>query len=179
MLHWYALNSKPHCEKFVQEGLLARGMEAYLPLWRPPQPRGSSPLLRPFFPNYLFARADLEVVGLSGLKYIPGLRRVVFCGNQPAPVAQIVIDEIRRRLVEIEQSVVDAEGRPLRRGDRVEITGGPLAGLEAVFDERLDSGQRVRVLVDFLRKQARYELEAGLIRKKPSPFPRRLTLTGT
>jgi transcriptional antiterminator RfaH len=103
----------------------------------------------------------------------------VFCGNQPAPVAQIVIDEIRRRLVEIEQSVVDAEGRPLRRGDRVEITGGPLAGLEAVFDERLDSGQRVRVLVDFLRKQARYELEAGLIRKKPSPFPRRLTLTGT
>jgi transcriptional antiterminator RfaH len=166
--NWYALNSKPRCEKYVQAGLAARGIESYLPLWRVQQPRGQPAMARPFFPSYLFARVDLETKGLSSLIYIPGLRRVVFCGDRPAVVDQAVIDRIRERLAEMEASPADAVGEPLAHGDRVAITGGPFEGFEAVFDRRLSSSQRVRVLIDFLERQVPCEIEPELVRKQAS-----------
>ncbi len=165
MLDWYALNSKPHSEKIVYDALLARGIEAYLPAWQPPQRSTRARGPRPFFPCYLFAHADLDAIGLSVLQYLPGVRRLVFCGDQPARVPQVAIDRIRVRLAELEHSFTDAEGEPLFPGDRVVITDGPLAGLEAVFDRRLSSDARVRLLINFLQHGTRVEIERERIRK--------------
>ena len=165
MLNWYALNSKPHSEKFVFEGLTSRGIEAYLPLWQPPRQgrRGAGP--RPYFPSYLFARADLEVVGLSALRYMPGVRRLVFCGDQPAFVPQVAIDRIRAQLSDLANTFTDAYGQSLTHGDRVVITGGPLAGLEAIFDHRLSSGERVRLLINFIQNGAHVDVEREFVQK--------------
>jgi transcriptional antiterminator RfaH len=166
MLGWYALNSKPRSEKYVSEILLSRGIETYLPLWRSPKGPGQAGKARPYFPSYLFARADLDAIGISVLQYLPGVRRLVFCGDQPARVEEAAINEIRRRLAELENSVMDSAGRRLSQGDRVLITGGPFQGYDAIFDRRLSSGERVRVLIDFLQKRTPLELESLLIQKR-------------
>jgi transcriptional antiterminator RfaH len=166
VLSWYALNSKPHSEKSVYEGLTARGIEGYLPLWQPPRRSPRAQALLPFFPCYLFALVDLEVVGLSALQYLPGVRRLVSCGDQPARVPQAAIERIRARLSEMERSITDAMGRPLAPGDRVLITGGPLAGLEASFDCRLSSDERVRLLVDFLQTGTHVEIDREFVQKR-------------
>lgn len=172
MLSWYALNSKPHSEASVCDGLLARGIETFLPVWHRPRcsPRGRRSY--PFFPCYLFARVDLDVVGLSALQYLPGVRRVVSFGDRPARVPQAAIDQIRLRLDEMEKSVTDSDGEPMEHGDRVVITGGPLAGLEASFDCRISSEERVRLLIDFVQTGARLEIGREFVRKSAWPSSR-------
>ncbi len=167
MLGWYALNSKPKSEQYVCEILFSRGIEVYLPLWHPPKGPGQVSKARPYFPSYLFARADLEVIGISALQYLPGVRRLVFCGDQPAQIEEAAIDEIRRRLAELDETVLDSVGRRLNQGDRVLITAGAFQGYEAIFDRRLSSGERVRVLIDFLQKRTPLELESQMIQKRP------------
>lgn len=121
---------------------------------------------RPFFPSYLFAHLDLEATGLSAIQYMPGVRRVVLNGDKPARVAASLIDEIQQRLARLQIVILDKKGRPLAHGDRVLITGGPLEGYEAIFDQRLSSGQRVRVLVEFLQRRTPCELALELVKKQ-------------
>ncbi len=165
MLNWYALHTKPHSEKLVCNTLSARGVETYLPLWQPPRPSRRMRGPRPFFPCYLFVHADLETLGVSALQYLPGVRRLVFSGGEPARVPPAAIDRIRVRLSELEKSITDGLGEPLAAGDRVMITSGPLAGLEAVFDRGLSDEARVRLLVDFLQRGTAVEIDREAIRK--------------
>ncbi len=158
-LNWYAIETKPNNEQLVCAQLSARGLEAYLPLWQPPWHDGRAARPRPFFPSYLFARVELEQVGVSALCYLPGARRLVSCGERPARVADEVIERIRTRLGLLENQVTDARGQELTHGDAVRITAGYLAGFDAVFDSRLPSDQRVRILVDFIQKGTRVEIE--------------------
>jgi transcriptional antiterminator RfaH len=86
------------------------------------------------FPRYLFARADLDAVGLWSLHYVPGSVNVVMLGDVPARIGDEVISALRERLPHL--NVLDDRGGILEAGDRVGVTSGPLAGLEAVFDQR-------------------------------------------
>ena len=95
MLQWYVLNTKPHKERQVASLLRSRELEVYLPIVRvnPVNPRSAR--LRAYFPNYLFANIDFDVVGLSEMRWIPGLRRLVEFGNQPAVVSDNLVLEFK------------------------------------------------------------------------------------
>ncbi len=162
MENWYVLYTKPRCEQQVERGLAANGIEVYCPSLRIP-PRKGRPSTRPFFPCYLFARVDLDQVGLSRLNWTPGMRHVVEFGGVPSHVDESVIARIRERLAR--SGAVDDSGEMLEEGDRVVITSGPLQDIEAVFDKRLSSAGRVRVLVQLLRRWTTIDLEASALRK--------------
>ncbi len=151
MEQWYALNSKPHQEGRVAEYLRQRRVEAYLPLVRvnPVNPRAAR--IRPYFPGYLFARLDVEAAGLGACQWTPGLRGVVQFGGLPGTVPDAFIGELRRRLAQI-GAAGGLTFDNLQRGDAVRIVSGPLAGYEAVFDMRLASSDRVRVLLEAMRQ---------------------------
>lgn len=172
MEQWYALHAKPHKERQVAENLRQRKFEVYLPLVRvnPVNPRSAR--LRPYFPSYLFAKADLQAVGLGALQWTPGLRRMVEFDGQPAVVPDNFIAELRRRLSQIQAAgglVLDGLGR----GDPVRIVSGPFTGYEAVFDSRLPGSERVRVLLQLIAASQRrgagrfvpVEINAGSIAK--------------
>lgn len=180
MLNWYALNSKPHSERLVYEALRSEGIGAYLPLW--PAPRDSRRPMRPhaFFPGYLFVHTDLDVIGRSALQYRQGVRRLVLCGDQPAVIPDTVIRGIEHRLEGLEISAIDSSGEPLSQGDRVLITGGPFRGYEGIFDRRLSSEERVRLLIDFSSKLTPLDIERDLVQKSvPSSFPSSHLLLGS
>ncbi len=165
MQSWYALNTKPQAEKLVKEVLGSRGLEPYLPLWNPPQRATPPSVARPFFPASLFVRCDLDQVGISGLAYLPGVRRLVFAGDQPARVGDRVIEELRTRVDDLNQQLANAR-EMYSTGERVVITDGVFAGYEALFDRHLSSGERVRVLVDFLQKRVPVEIDSNMIQRK-------------
>lgn len=148
--HWYAVHTKPRKEHTVEEYLLSRGIEVYLPLLK----EGSKNAVRnkrekPFFSCYLFARVNLNQVPLSSLNWAPGVNRVVSFGGQPTVVPDEVVDWLKRRLAQIDGRDY-YQGLPLQPGDRLRVVKGPLKDLEVIFDKRLSSGERARVLIEIL-----------------------------
>lgn len=176
---WYALHVKPHKERVVFDHLqnperisllanipdIGERIEVFFPAVRvkPVNPRSAK--VRPYFPGYVFVRGDLEIFGDNAFNWIPGAHGLVRFGDAPAVVPDVLIRELRERLVEIEAAgglVFDA----LKPGDRVRITTGPFAGYEAIFDMRLPGKERVQVLLSFLsRHPQRVQLEVSDIEK--------------
>jgi transcriptional antiterminator RfaH len=166
--HWYALQTRALKEEFVAQQLAARELACYYPRLRvrPVNPRARTE--RPFFPCYLFVRADIEQVGLALFQYLPHTVGLVCCGDLPAVVEDELLESIERRLEQINQAGGEIFTQ-LQPGDRVQITAGPLAGYEAIFDRRLRDSDRVRLLLDLIgSRQTSVELAVSQLRRLPS-----------
>jgi transcriptional antiterminator RfaH len=152
---WYALYTKPHKEHQVNNLLQEQGIETYLPTVQRKIRRRDRPDRVVYFPCYLFARVDFQVTPRSSIAWMPGMRRIVSFGQQPAVVDEQLVDLVRRRLGDIEEV---SYGR-LKQGDRVRITSGPLRDLEAVFDRPLSAADRVRVLLDVMGRMTPADID--------------------
>jgi transcriptional antiterminator RfaH len=159
MKHWYALYTKPRKERQVTALLQGQGIETYLPTVRRKIRRRDRPDRIVYFPCYLFARLDFQVVPRSSIAWMPGVRRIVSSGDQPAIVADEIVALIRRRLEDAEEV---GYGR-LKQGDRVRIASGPLRDLEAVFDQPLSATDRVRVLLTVMGRMTPVEIDYSQI----------------
>jgi transcription antitermination factor NusG len=164
-LHWYAMHVKPHKERAVHQLLLAQGAEVFFPRLqvKPVNPRSAKE--RPYFPGYLFVRADLEKEGMDAYRWLPGAHGLVKVGGETAVVQASLIDEIKTHLQKI-QAAGGLNMAEIQSGDRVRITDGPLAGYEAIFDAYLPGNQRVQVLLEFLSSHPQpVKLDPHTIRK--------------
>jgi transcriptional antiterminator RfaH len=171
--NWYALHTKPHKERQVASLLCSREIEIFLPLLRvnPVNPRAARE--KPYFPSYLFVHVDLDVIGLSTLRWTPGLLRMVEFGGDLGTVPASLISQIKDRLTDI-RAAGGLSLESLSSGDRVRVVSGTFEGYEGVFDTRLSGAERVRVLLELISDhQARrnisrtvpVELDAGKIEK--------------
>jgi transcriptional antiterminator RfaH len=162
MNHWYALHAKPHKERQVCRYLQGEGFEVYLPLY--PAARRSRRRAVPFFSCYLFARLN-GADHFSKVRWTPGLRRIVSFGGKPACVPEEVICSIKEHLEwfwDTGQTVF-----PFEKGDRVRVRKGPLRDLEGIFQKRLSSRDRARILVDCLGRWSRCEVDIDDLKKLP------------
>jgi transcriptional antiterminator RfaH len=163
---WYALHTKTLKEGQAAQQLEAQAIPVFYPRLHvtPVNPRSRT--VRPFFPGYIFVRADLVQLGLSMFQYLPGAIGLVCFGDEPAVIAVDLLQAIEAQL----EAINAAGGEPflkLHRGDSVVITHGPFAGYEAIFDGRLRDGERVRVFLDLLgRHQVALDLAVNQIRLK-------------
>ncbi len=152
---WFVLRTKTRKEHFAVGQLDHRGVQAFLPRVLEVGRNQVAPL----FPGYVFVQIAL-LEQYYRVIWAPGVRSFVAFGDTPTPVRDEVIHLIRA------SAGADGVIRPrslLRTGDRVEITGGPLAGLAAVIEQPCSQRGRVRVLLDFLRHGASVELPVGLV----------------
>ncbi len=163
--HWYALYTKPRKEVQVSEALSGRGIQTYLPVYRPRGGRHGDKGPRPVFPCYLFARVDFSSRGVSSVQWTPGLRRIVGFGGDPAVVPDEIVSDIRERLARGESAWWDGGLQP---GDRVRIKSGPLKGFGAIFDRRLSSAERVRIFIDVLGRLRACQIGADSLEKMTS-----------
>jgi transcription antitermination factor NusG len=147
---WYVLRSKPNKEDIVWQQVQAWGFETFYPRLqvRPVNPRSRK--IKPYFPGYLFVRADLSEAGLSTFQYMPYAVGLVCFGGEPAYVPEALINAIRLRVGgEIAEAGAGITG-DFKRNDPVWILDGPFAGYEAIFDTRIPGRERVRVLLQML-----------------------------
>jgi transcriptional antiterminator RfaH len=130
----------------------------------PVNPRASK--IRPYFPGYLFVKADLEQVGQSALQFMPYSHDLVCFGGEPAIVPENLICAIHQRVEEIAKAGGEnLDG--LHKGDVVQINYGPFEGFQGIFDVKIPGSERVRILLKLLdARQIPVELSAASISKK-------------
>jgi transcriptional antiterminator RfaH len=175
-MRWYAIQSKNQKEQLLCEQLRLREIELFFPqiCVEPVNPRTRK--LRPYFPGYVFGYVDLEQVGRSLLKWIPGAVGIVNFGGEPAAVSDLLIANIRKHL-EMTNASVGQLSRGFQPGDIVNVNWGPFAGYEVIFDASLPGRDRVRVLLKMLEnKQIHVELPADQItlKKRITTLPVRM-----
>lgn len=106
----------------------------------------------PFYPGYIFIQLDLDEVGVNALRWTEGTHGIVEFGGIPAAVPEIMIQELKKRLQNIETSS-NLKLEDIRPGDTVKIVKGPFDGYEAIFDARLSGNDRIQVMLTYLRAQ--------------------------
>jgi transcription antitermination factor NusG len=113
------------------------------------------------FPCYLFVQAAMPA-DFYRISYTPGVHSIVcFSDAEPAPVDASVLAFLRSR--EGPDGVIRTHG--FEPGGRVRVVGGPLRGLDAVVERRLNARQRVRVLLEMLQRQTRVDLPEKWVRQ--------------
>lgn len=160
---WYVLRSKPRKEVPLARHARSTGHEVFLPLIPAKRVNPRASRVRPYFPGYLFVRADLPLVGDSAFRWMPLSQGLVHVGGLPAPVADHLIKAIHDRVKQIWAEGV-VEVRSLKPGDQVRVHGGIFEGYEGIFDASLSGGERVRILLRLLSDRfLPVELDAGLL----------------
>lgn len=167
-MQWYVIQSKPHKEEFLYEQLRNRKINTYYPYInaRPTNPRARN--RKPFFPGYLFIRADLDTIGTSILKWTPGAVGLVDFGGVLATVPDDILEKIRFQ-VEKANATGNVKSENFKPGDIVKIQSGPFVGYRAIFDSQISGYERVRVFLQMLwDRQVGVELSAEQIEHFPS-----------
>lgn len=158
MTTWYCVHTKPLKE--IQASLHIRttlGLETYFPRLKQKKiiRRVRREITSPLFPRYFFCRFDASI-SYRAVRYAPDVLDVVSSGNKPVIVSDNIIEKLMR-WAGYEVDVVTI--RPsLRPGDLIEITEGPMQGLQAVLLHERDDSDRVAVLLSMLDREARLML---------------------
>lgn len=162
---WYVLNTKPRCERIVCARLERRDIEVFFPrmeVRRTKKVAIPGRVIEPVFPGYIFVRVGLEENLLYGLRWTPGVRRILGYEGRPTAVPDEVVDLLKKRM--------EREGfvRPRTKfvwGDRVQIKDGPLKGLIGVIEEARPGKERVKILMSMLRASAKVEIHVDELEK--------------
>lgn len=163
-MHWYLIHTKPRQEKIALENLERQGFCCYLPLYRKENLRKRVLAVsdEPLFPRYLFIRLGDDGAGQSWrpIRSTKGVNRLVTFGNEPAKAGDALIDLLKSQ----EKSLRDSPAPFFKPGERVEITEGPFAGIEGIY-QMADGERRVMVLIELLSKQVTMRVDPGGLRK--------------
>jgi transcriptional antiterminator RfaH len=149
--NWFAVQTKPFQESLAAARLRQLELEAFLPrLEREQYVAGvMRRVVQPLFPTYLFARFCPLVSG-EGVRYVPGVLRVVGNGQYPIPLEPQIIASIQDR-IQLD-GLVHLQPHHFQPGDKVTIKQGPFIGWMAEVEREWDDGRRVAILLGALQQ---------------------------
>lgn len=149
--NWHLVFTKPNMERCALENLERQGYICYLPN-RPTQKiaRGELSIIeKPLFPRYLFIclRSGKSGQSVAPIRSSRGVSKLVSFGNELAKVPEALVEAVRAQ-----ENLAYAQPEPLfKSGERVRITEGPFAGVEAIY--QIDDGERrVLVLIEMMQQ---------------------------
>jgi transcriptional antiterminator RfaH len=152
---WLCVHTRPRketgAEQYCRDVL---GLDTYYPKLKRLKTirRVKRWVVGPLFPRYFFCRLNLSK-SFRAVRYSPQVIDVVSFGGRPTVVDDAIIDQLQQWAGETVDVVTV---RPaLRPGDSVEISDGPLRGLQAVVLQEMNDRDRVAVLLSTLGSQAR------------------------
>jgi len=150
-MNWYCVHTRPGKENHVVLHLrTVLGRDTYFPqLTRQKTIRRVRRVVSgPLFPRYLFCRMDMSA-HYRAVRFAPEVIDIVRFGGEPSVVPQNIIDE----LMGWAGSAVDLITlQPLMQpGELVEITDGPMRGLQAIVLNQRNDSERVAVLLSMLK----------------------------
>lgn len=163
-MHWYLIYTKLRQEKFALQNLEQQGYQCYLPLLPKQKLRQGALALseEPLFPRYLFIKLgrDFMAKSWSPIRSTKGVSRLVRFGAELARVDDALVDMLRSH----EASLLGEPKRLFRVGERVELTQGPFAGIEGIY-QMADGDRRVMVLIELMSKPVVVPIELGFVKK--------------
>ncbi|MBN2501166.1 MAG: hypothetical protein JXB38_10340 [Anaerolineales bacterium] len=147
--NWYVIRSQPNKENALYQQLISREYETYYPSLRvkPVNPRSAK--IRPYFPSYLFVRADLTEVGQFAFDRIPFAIGLVRFGRNTPALPDTLVSAIQERLDKLNSTGIDQK-KQFQEGSQIRIQEGPFKGYDGIFDAHLPGRERVRILLQLL-----------------------------
>lgn len=154
---WYVLHTKSRFEKVVNEGLLKKSFEAFLPTMHVKSKRRDRKVMLdlPIFPGYTFVKTSLSAEENLSILKTAGV--VKFISNMTGPVS-INSDIIESLQIMVSNSkTIKTESR-FKKGEKIIVLYGPLAGLTGIFYKYRGKG-RVYINIPLLDQTASVEIE--------------------
>jgi transcription termination/antitermination protein NusG len=158
---WYAVYTKSRHEAKVENALLQKGVEVFLPRVTIASRRRDRKLLLklPLFPGYLFVHTALDTFDYHEIIKAPGVVRLLGNGS-PAPVPEATIDTVKA-IVESDQPFYPWPY--LQTGKLVRVLEGPLSGTIGVIQGRKDKKRRLIVSVQLFQRSVAVELDGEAV----------------
>jgi transcriptional antiterminator RfaH len=149
-LRWYLIQCRARQDKRALDNLQRQGFECYRPVYETERIRRGRKHLTSaaLFPGYLFIRLDRVNDNWLPIRSTRGVIQVVRFNDFPLPVADGIVEQIRRRM----------EDKPIRErylnsGERVVLTfDGSFSGIEAIFVSSVGE-ERVMLLLTILQSE--------------------------
>jgi transcriptional antiterminator NusG len=153
---WYVLHTKSRFENVVNQSLLKKQIEVFLPkITVRSKRRDRRAMIRvPLFPGYVFVKTDLHPN--HHLEIVRTVGAVRLIGNTEGPVS--VPDEtVESLMIMVSSDHPVTTGYRLQAGDTVMVVAGPFAGVVGTFVRYRGKG-RVIVNVEALGQYAGVEV---------------------
>ena len=162
-MNWYVIQTKARKEEESVSYLSTKGIEVFNPLMETFVQRNGkmNKELKTLFPNYIFARFELEK-NYPLVRWARGVKKVLGFGEYPSPISEEVIEIIRGRLDA--QGIIRIEHH-FKTNDVIRIKSGPLKDLLGIFERWISDSERVRVLLNLIGYQPTIEIHYSLIEK--------------
>jgi transcriptional antiterminator RfaH len=157
------VQTQPHAESKAVVHLERQGFATYLPryLKRRRHARRIEQVPVPLFPRYLFVGIDMTKQRWRCIHSTFGVTRLVCNGDEPAPVPEGVVEDLKRH--HDDQGYVRLSLPPrFAPGDRVRVLDGVFTACLGLY-EKMTDGERVAVLLDLLGRKVRVVLGAESI----------------
>jgi transcriptional antiterminator RfaH len=164
-MKWYCIYTKAGQEDAVSKKLSELpGLQVFNPKMKRKKYSRSRLVeaVEELFPCYIFAQFEL-VNYLHMIRYTRGVRRFVGDRNGlPYLVDESIIACIQAQM---SNGFVQLQSPQFSPGEQVMVTQGPLGGLTGIFVEELKPRERVIILLNTIRYQAKVEVPIGLVGK--------------
>jgi len=165
---WHVLWTRSHCEQLVNDQLVARGFEVFLPridAWSRRAGPGRQ-LSVPLFPGYLFLRHAMDKASYIAVRQSRGLVAILGEGwDRLAAVPDREIEAIRTVLT----SGAPALPHPfLREGQWVRITHGPLAEIEGILTQIKTNKGLLVLSIHLLQRSVAVEVDCACVEPIPA-----------
>ena len=145
---WYVLHTKSRFENVVNEGLIKKSIEVFLPKVQVRSKRRDRKVMIrvPLFPGYLFVRSNLNPYEHIEIVKTVGAVRLVGNKDGPLPVPSETLESLK---IMVKGNHPVTTGTRFKKGDRVVVIYGPFTGVIGSF-VRYGGKGRVIVNIDAL-----------------------------
>jgi len=160
---WYVLHTKSRFENVVNEGLIKKSIEVFLPKVQVKSKRRDRKAMIkvPLFPGYLFVKSDLNPN--EHLEIVKTVGAVRLIGNKDGPIP-VPSDTIKSLEIMVGGNNPVITGTRFKKGDRVIVVYGPFAGVIGTFARYKGKG-RVIVNIEALGQFAGVDVSEEDIEK--------------
>ncbi len=162
---WYLVYTKPREEHLAESNLIRQGYTVYLPLIRNRRrSRGRfKAFIEPMFPRYLFIQLDKDTDNWAPVRSTYGVSSMVYFGMEPAHIPNEIVEVLTS--YEDENHIYQIPDQDYKKGDKLMIVEGPMAGLQGVFLSD-NTKERVELLLDYLGKRTAVNVSIHDIERK-------------
>ena len=153
---WYVLHTKSRFENIVNDGLIKKSIEVFLPKIKVRSKRRDRKAIIqvPLFPGYLFVKSELNPYEHVEIVKTIGAVRII--GNKDGPLA-VPQESIESLQIMVAGNNDVMTGKYLKKGDIVMVVDGPFAGVTGTF-VRYKGKERVVVYIEALGQFASVEV---------------------
>jgi len=159
---WRVVQTKAHEEVRVAHRLNRSNVDVYVPMIQKKSYTFGKLMQRvqPLFPQYVFARFDIEEA-YSKLRWTVGVKRLVVFNGRPALVKDEVINFIKHQ--ENAKGII-SQKRSFRPNQKVLVQFGVLKDIEGLFVKELSGPDRVLVLMTIMGAATHVQVDSAMLK---------------